>query len=116
MRKETRRKVNSKEDFWTSVEGMRLKVSLIILPERRLTLYIGGWLTFRHGSRKPKQSAFQQSDVMSVGMNGYIAYLTPIPKSLAPTTRLGHEKPSRSSGLSNSRTDPISHSPFLELC
>lgn len=113
MWKETRRKVNSKEDFWTSVEGMRLKVSLIILPERRLTLYIRGWLTFRHGSRKPKQSAFQKSDVMTVGMNGY---LTPIPKSLASTTRLGHEKPSRSSGLSNSRTDPISHSPFLELC
>lgn len=97
------------------LKGMRLKVSLIILSERRLSLYIGGWLTFRHGSRKPKHSAFQ-SDVMSVGMNGYIAYLTPIPKSLASTTRLGHEKPSRRSGLPNSRTGPISHSPFLELC
>lgn len=65
------------------LKGMRLKASLIILSERRMTLYIGGWLTFRSRGRKTKHPAFQQSDVMSVGMNGYIAYLTPIPKSLA---------------------------------
>lgn len=73
---------------------MRLTASLIILSERRLGLYIGGWLTFRRGGGKPKQPVFQQSDVMNVGMNGYITYLTPIPKSLASTTRLGRGRSS----------------------
>lgn len=91
---------------------MRLKACLMVLSERRLTLYIGG-------------ACIQQPDVMSVGMNGnaYIAYLTHIPKSLtstAPGKYLDRRVRMKSifkiaeNGLSNSKTDPISL-PFLEL-